>query len=158
MRAGDDGTRRVFAGGDSHFNMEYRRGIREQGDVDALLVYIIATALDGFRSDVGKHLELVSGVAGEHTEGDSYRQAYHAGAGYAHAHGVLDDVGTGTHVNPIGDSPLGEQLGGDGSAKGNCRRLGAADSRNYLTVHQRNYLFSFLLFYHGLDSVNKVFK
>ena len=148
----------MAAGCDGHFDMEYRRGIGEQADADALLVDVFAAALDSFGGYMRKHLELVCRVAGERTEGDCNRQAYHAGAWYAHAHGVLNDVGACTHLNLLRHCPLGKQLGGNGGAKGHRRRLCTTDSGNYLTVHQRNYLFSFLLFYHGLDSVNKVFN
>lgn len=132
MPPGDDRDGGVIPGSGFDFDVEFFLDSLLQSDGDAFLVHIPLAACHGLGIDVAQHFEPVGGLADQGAERNGDRQADHARAGDAHAHGVLEDIG-----REAGDDAFGfrtEDFGGFRHAEGDGDGLRAADGRYDLAV------------------------
>ena len=146
VRTLNDGAGGVSAALADGFDIELVAAVLFQVDNDAVLVDEALALFHGLGGDVLEHLELVLALTDDGAQCDGDGQAYHAGAGDAHTHGVLQDVGT----QQDGDflRTAAQHLGGAAHTQGHCHGLGTSHGRNHLAFHQRDNLFSNLLFNH----------
>ena len=141
VAAGDYGAAGMAPGEGVDFDIEFLGGVLFQGDADSVFAYVFLSAFHRVGSHVPEHLESVCGASDEGSEGYGYRQAGHSGAGYAHSHGVLQDVGAEEGLDSLGD--FAERLRGPGHAQGHRDGLRAAYRRHDLPLYEGQDLLAF---------------
>ena len=94
VRPADDGAGGMATSLAQDLNIQFVAFALLELDVDASLINVLLALLDGLGTNVLDDLELVLALADDGAQGDGDGQAYHARAGDAYAHGVLEDVGT----------------------------------------------------------------
>ena len=133
-------------GPDIHLHVEFVGSVVLEVDVDAPLRYVLPSAFHIGGRAVAQHLEPVAGVSRQGAEGDGYGQSHHTCAGYAHTHGVFQDVGAEPCLHVFGRAA--QHFGGTGHGERHAHGFGAADGRYDATSHQSYDLFSFFFSEH----------
>ena len=140
VSAADDGRGLVVARAAGGFDVQLLVDVFFQGDADALLVDELLAFVHGLGRAVFEHLQLVVRPPDEGAQGDGDGQAYHARAGDADAHGVLQNVGAEAGGDAFGAAAQG--LGGAGHAERHGHRFGTADGGDDFAPHQGQDLLS----------------
>ena len=146
VRPADDGAGGMATSLAQDLNIQFVAFALLELDVDASLINVLLALLDGLGTNVLDDLELVLALADDGAQGDGDGQADHACAGDAHAHGVLEDVGTQQGGDFLRFSA--QCLGGAGYTQCHCHGLGTAHSGDNLALHQRDNLLSNVLLNH----------
>ena len=136
----------VAACGARHCDVELVGRVVLELDAYAPFGYVLLTLVHGGACAVLQHLQAQLGPADERAEGYGYGQAGHARAGYAHAHGVFQNVGA--QVHPYAFGHCAQSLPRLSHAEGYGYRLRAAYRRHYLPVDKLDYGLSFFLCKH----------
>ena len=146
VRRGDYGCSLMTVGlaGDLYVQLLGDAALELYGDMVG--VDILLALLERVWREVFYHLQLIFRLADDGSESDGNRQSDHARAGYAHAHGVLKDVGREQCRDFL--RAAAQQLRSASHAERHAHRLGAADGWHYLAIDKGNDLFANVFFKH----------
>ena len=145
--SGDHRRGAVVVGLSFDLDIEFLVDTLLERDGDAPLVDEAAPFGDGLGRHVAQHFEPVFRTAHQCPERHGDRQPDHPRAGNSHAHGVFEDVGAQTYVDPLGATA--EQFGGACRAERYGDRFGAADRGHDFAADQLDDAATFGGWYHA---------
>ena len=125
---------RVPVGFHGYIYIEVARWILEMPHVYSFFIDIFLALFKRIGIHVAKHLEAIFRLAHNRTERNGNRQANHAGAGDAHAHGILYHVAAEKNVDALRKSAKG--FAGTCHTQRHCGRLRASDCRHHFALDQ----------------------